>query len=190
MIIIVKTTIRRKYMKRLALFFVILISLVACNLVNTPSSVVENYLNNYTSLSEDVITSMETTILNEELSSSNRETYKNVLLRTYENLKYEIKDESIDKDKAEVLVRIKVYDLNKSDQDAREYLNEHPQDFEDVNHIFMEDEFNNYRLKSMLTTNDIVEYDIKFKLTKVDNEWILDPLDRTSLEKIHGLYNE
>ena len=36
----------------------------------------------------------------------------------------------------------------------------------------------------------MVEYDVKFKLTKKDNEWILNPLDRSTLEKIHGLYSE
>ena len=177
-------------MKKILFVLLLILYSSACNLLNTPSSVVESYLNKYTSLSEDVLTNMETTILNEELSSSNRDIYKQVLLRSYENLKYEIKDETIDADKAEVLVSIKVYDLNKTNQEARNYLNEHPDDFEDINHNFMEEEFNSYRLNAMLNTNDMVEYDVKFKLTKKDNEWILNPLDRSTLEKIHGLYSE
>ena len=177
-------------MKKILFVLLLILYSSACNLLNTPSSVVESYLNKYTSLSEDVLTNMETTILNEELSSSNRDIYKQVLLRSYENLKYEIKDETIDADKVEVLVSIKVYDLNKTNQEARNYLNEHPDDFEDINHNFMEEEFNSYRLNAMLNTNDMVEYDVKFKLTKKDNEWILNPLDRSTLEKIHGLYSE
>ena len=36
---------------------------------------------------------------------------------------------------------------------------------------------------------DTIDYEILFKLNKKEKEWILEDLDRDSLEKIHGLYN-
>ena len=176
-------------MKKIVLLIIIMISLWACSLINTPSSVVENYLDKYTSLSEDVITDMESTIINENLSEENREIYKNVLLRTYQNLKYEIKDETIDGEKAEVIVKITIYNLDKIKTEADNYINEHIDEFTDVNHNFNEELYDSYRLNAMLNTSEIVSYDVKFKLTKIDNEWTLNNPDRETLEKIHGLYH-
>ncbi len=176
-------------MKKIVLLTMIIL-LCACNLLNTPSSVVEEYLNKYNSLNEDVLADLETTIINEDLSLDNRNIYKKVLIREYENIKYEIKDESIDNDKAEVRVLITVYDLNKINEEALNYMNEHLEEFSDVNHNFDNESFNRYRLNNMLVTNDTVQYEIIFKLSKVNNEWILNQLDHDSLEKLHGLYNK
>ena len=41
----------------------------------------------------------------------------------------------------------------------------------------------------MLSTNDVVNYDIEFYLNKKDGEWIVQEPDRIVLEKIHGIYN-
>ena len=49
-------------------------------------------------LSDEVIMDLESKVSNEDLSNVNRELYKKVLTRQYESLKYEIKDETIDKD--------------------------------------------------------------------------------------------
>ena len=176
-------------MKKVIVVLIMMLSLFACSLVNTPSNVVEEYLNKYITLNDDVLTDMEKTILNEGLSTSNREIYKKVLLRTYENLKYEIKDESIDGNKAVVTAKIVVYDLHNSEIESLNYMNEHLDEFTDINYNFDNEYYNTYKLNQMLNTKDTVEYEIKFNLTKNDNEWVLNQLDRDSLEKIHGLYN-
>ena len=42
----------------------------------------------------------------------------------------------------------------------------------------------------MLNTKEIIEYDIDFYLTKENGTWIVQNPDNTTLEKIHGLYEE
>ena len=87
--------------------------LFGCAIGNTPSSKVELFLNNYNNLTDDVLLDIEKSALNENLNDSNKELYKNVLAKQYENMKYEIKDESIDGNTAIVTVNINVYDMYK-----------------------------------------------------------------------------
>jgi len=176
-------------MKKVLITILALVSLAGCSLSNTPSSVVQTYLDNYKNLSDEVITQLEAKVSNEDLSNVNRETYKSILSKQYKDLKYEIKDESIDGDKAEVLAKITVYDLFKADNEANAYMNETPVEFYNDSGVFDNDLFNTYRLNKMNEISDTVDYEIIFKLNKKDGEWILEEPDRDTLEKIHGLYN-
>ena len=174
--------------KIIALFVVSILLLTGCG-TNTPKSKVEAYLNRYSSLSDDVKTDLETRVSSESLSIENQKIYKDVLTRQYENLKYEIKDESIDGDRATVKVKLTVYDLYKMDKDSINYMNNNANEFYDDANQFSEELFNKYRINSMLTTNETVNYEVEFYLNKVNGEWIVETPDRTTLEKIHGMYN-
>lgn len=176
-------------MKKIAIIILGILLFYGCNLTNTPTSVVEKYLDDYISLNDNVLENMEMTILDENLSSENRDIYKEVLSRQYENLKYEIKDESINGEDASVLVKISVYDLYKSMNDSTTYMNENYDEFVDDNNMFNQDMFTEYQLNNMLIANDIVEYEITFNLAKKDGNWVLKEPNRETLEKIHGLYN-
>ena len=44
-------------------------------------------------------------------------------------------------------------------------------------------------INNMLNTNEKINYEVTFNLNKKDGEWVLENPDRTTLEKIHGLYN-
>ena len=92
----------RKYL----LFVVLLLSLSACSLSNTPTGKVEAYLNQYNSLSDNVKIDMESKVTSENLSSGNADIYRNVLTRQYQNMKYEVKDEKIDGENATVTVKV------------------------------------------------------------------------------------
>lgn len=175
-------------MKKFFLVCFSIIMLSACSLSNTPKGKVEAYMNRYTSVTEDVKTDMETQIASENLSTSNKEIYKNVLTRQYEDIKYEVKDETIDGDKANVIVKITVYDLYKSESASLKYLNEHNDEFYE-NNTFNEESYTTYKLNEMLKASDTVDYEITFYLNKNDGEWIIQNPDRVTLEKIHGLYN-
>lgn len=175
-------------MKKVIVFLIIVMSLTGCNFSNTPSSTVQRYLDNYINLSDDVIMDIETTVASEELSNDNKNNYKKVITNQYENMKYEIKDESINANEAVVLVKITVVDLYKVEKDSQEYLNEHYDEFVS-NDMFDKNIFNTYRISNMLKANDTIDYEINFKLTKKDGEWTMDKVDKDTLEKIHGLYN-
>lgn len=175
-------------MKKIIIVFIMLLSFTGCSLSNTPKSKVESYLNNYNSLGEDVIADMESKVAEENLSKENRNIYKKVLTRQYEDLKYEIKDEVIDGDNATVTVKLTVYDLYKSTQNSLVYLNNNQNEFFE-NNAFSDELYNKYKLNEMLKMNDTIDYEVKFNLNKKDNEWILENPDRATLEKMHGLYN-
>jgi len=163
--------------------------LIGCNLSNTPSERVEEYFSKYNSLDEKVVLDLDVKIAGEDLSDENKETYKKVLLNQFENLKYEIKDESINGDKAEVLAKITVIDLFKVENESLNYMNENNSEFYDTNNMFDKEAFNTYRLGKMMDAKDTVSYDIRFYLNKVNDEWIIKELNRDDLEKIHGLYD-
>ena len=175
-------------MKKIIISIISLI-LLGCSLSNTPTSSVERYLNKYNNLDEEVLMDLETKVNSEDLSNIDREKYKNVLTRQYKDMKYVIKDESINGDKAEVLVKITVYDLYKIEEYSYNYMNEHIDEFSDVNNEFDNDLFNNFRIEQMLKTNNRVDYEILFKLDKVNDDWEIRELNRDDLEKIHGLYD-
>ena len=106
-------------MKKLILISFLVLMLFGCSLMETPSSKVEEYLDNYNSLNDDVLSNLDTTVEDENLSEDNKTIYKQVLKRQYKDLKYEIKDEIIDGDNAQVVTKITVYDLLKKESSNR-----------------------------------------------------------------------
>ena len=171
------------------LFILIVLTLSACNISNTPSSVVEKYLNNYKNISDEVIDDLEITLSNEDLSNINRENYKKALLRVYENLSYEILDESINGDKAEVQVHIKVIDLYKEEKESNDYMLNNVNEFYNASQEFDNDLYNTYRIEKMQKALDKIDYNIIFKVNKKEGVWILEEPNRDVIEKLNGLYN-
>lgn len=174
----------------IVLFSMLIILLTtACSLTQTPTDKVKSFLNQYSNLSDNVLTDLDTKVASENLSSELQKVYTDVLKRQYKNIKYEIKDEKIDGDKATVITKITVYDLYKIDKDSLNYMNNNLSEFNNTNGVYDDNMFNKYRLNEMLKTDITVDYEIEFHLNKVEGEWILESPDRETLEKIHGLYN-
>ena len=124
----------------------------------------------------------------ENLTEEQKNKYKEVLKRQYEDLKYKIRDNVISDEKAIVSVDVEVYDLKKVINDANNYLEENKDEF------FLDDVFDNtkfwdYKLDKMLKAHDRINYTIDFSLTKIDDKWVLDELLETDRQKIHGLYS-
>ena len=176
-------------MKKIIILIITSILLCACDITDSPTLEVKSYLDNYNSLNENVIEDMESSIIKENLSSNNTSIYREVLKKQYKDLRYEIVDEKVDKDKAEVKVKITVYDLYNSRVESENYMNENQQEFLNEENIFDEEKYMKYRLDEMLKTKDTITHDITFNLTKVDNKWKIDEPSREVLEKIHGLYD-
>ena len=53
-----------------------------------------------------------------------------------------------------------------------------------------EDKFMDYKLSLMEKVTDTVKYTIEFTLTKVNDEWKLDELSNSDIEKLHGIYTQ
>lgn len=175
-------------MKKIIIILLTII-LCACSLTDSPSLKVKEYLDNFNNLNENVIEDMESAIIKENLSSSNTSIYREVLTKQYKDLKYEIVEEKINNDKSEVKVKVTVYDLYNSKLESENYMNENQNEFFNDENIFDEEKYMKYKLDEMLKTKNTITHDITFNLTKINDEWKIDNIDREVLEKIHGLYD-
>ena len=174
-------------------FLVIVFSIflvVGCSLnKNTPKEKTIEFLKKYQGLDKEVMDDLEfvtegTTLTREK----DKESYMNAIKMQYSDLKYEVLDESISGDEAVVKVKINVYDFYKVQKDAEEYKSTHESEFL-TNDVYDNFKFIEYKLKNMMNATDRIEYTININLTKKDNEWKVNFLDKTTLEKIHGTYN-
>ena len=183
---------RNFYMKKLILGFSVFLTsilLVGCTLSNTPTKKVERYLDNYRNLDETVLTQLDTIVEADTImTATQKEDYRNILKRQYQNLVYTVKDEIVDGDKAKVTVEIEVYDLYKITNEADKYYTTSPDEFKDETGNVSQTKYIDYRISKLKEAKDKVKYTIEFNLTKVDNVWIIDDINEETRQKIHGLY--
>lgn len=179
-----------KKVYKLLLVVSICLVLAGCGCMKkTAKGAVQDYLNQYKNLSSNVISSMDDVVNDENLTDSQKEKYRDILKRQYQDLKYEIVNEKYDGDNATVEVKITVYDLYKVQKDANNYLTNSGDEFKE-NGVYSNDLFMNYKLDKMKKVTDTVEYNITFNVTKDDNgNYKVNDLSNSDLEKIHGVYN-
>ena len=53
-----------------------------------------------------------------------------------------------------------------------------------------ENKYMNYKIEELQKVSDRKKYDIIFTLTKEDNEWVMDNINDSDREKLHGLFKE
>lgn len=179
-------------MKKFEKIIVIVISLFlvvgcACS-VNKAKGAVENYLNNYQKLDDNVKEQLDEVVEKEDLSDKQKETYRKVLERQYKDMKYEITDEVYDGDEATVTAKITVYDYYKVQQDIAKHLKDNREDFY-TDGVYDEALYIDYKLDTMEKYDKTITYTIDFKVTKENNKWIVKDLSDTDVEKIHGIYD-
>ena len=174
-------------MKKILLIIVSVFMLTGCMSSNTPTSKVESLLNKYNSNDESIVTELRDYLDGFEMDDKTKGKYENVYLKQFKDLTYEIKEEEIDGDNAEVTAQISVYDYYKSETDANNYLNEHKEEFY-KNNVYDKILFENYKLEQLNKVKDRVDYTIEFELTKVNDEWQIKTLTDEQLQKIHGIY--
>lgn len=176
-------------MRKILIFLFSILLLTACNSTTSPKNEVQKLFLNYNSLSSDLLIQLDSVIDSEELTIKEKDKYKEVLKRQYEDLKYKIKDEVVDDDNAVVTVGIEVYNLAKVIKDAEDYMNTNIEQFY-IEGKFSNELFWDYKLDKMYNTNERIKYDLELTLTKIDNKWVLDELLESNRQKIHGLFNE
>ncbi len=165
----------------------ILLIITGCTMNNTPRAKVETVLMKYQKNSDSIVSELDDYLNTLSIPSDSHDEYKKIYLKQYSDLKYDIKDEMIDGDTATVTAQIEVYDYYKIENDATKYINDNPDKFS-TNDIYDSAKVLEYKLDKFNNAKDRVTYTINFKLTKVDNEWIVDNLSNEDLEKIHGIY--
>lgn len=194
--------------KLLILFSLVLILATGCGTrMGTPTKKVEEFLGKYQSMDSEVLAQLDSVISSDtSMSDEQKKEYQGLMEKQYQNLSYKIKSEEINGDNATVLVEIEVYDYASSISKSKEYYNEHRDEFidddknndmDDNNTVgdLIEDvtaetvKFIDYKIKQLKNVTDKVKHEIKFYLTKnEDNEWVLDDITDVDRQKIHGLY--
>lgn len=177
-------------MKKIKVFFVTILMLIlttACTLGSTPTSAVERLFASYNNNDEEILVELDDYINTSNLTDEQNNKYKEVYLKQFRDLKYEIKEEVIDGDTATVTAQITVYDYFKAENDANNYLTTNSDEFM-TDGEYDEGLFTDYKLKQLDKVNDTVDYTIDFTLTKTNNEWVVNELTNEQLEKIHGVY--
>ena len=176
-------------MKKFLWLFFILLATGCGDLSNTPTKRVEEFLRKYQMLDSDVLYDLDNTISQDTtLTSEQAKTYRDIMKNHYQKLTYEIKDDKIDGDRAQVTVEITVTDLRNILSDASAYMNTHISEFYDETGVYSVTKYNDYRLEKLKTAKEKVQYTIYFNLNKVNKKWQLDNLDQITYDKINGIY--
>ena len=190
--------------------FILLLVIVGCsNNMSTPTNKVEEFLGKYQSMDEDVLKQLDQVIKDDDtMNDDQKDKYKALMEKQYQNLSYKIENEDIEGNSATVDVEIEVLDYATTASKAQEYYNEHKDEIEEKYNDKKEDNDNslenagddvlqaveesvayiNYKLEELETANDTVTYDMTFYLTKEDGEWILQDISDLDRKKLHGLY--
>ena len=168
-------------MKKIISIFIFLLLLVGCSLSNTPTAQVEDLLSKYQMLDNDIKAGIDDVVEGETLTTEQQDRYRKIIEKQYKNLMYEVKDEEIDGNVAEITVEIEVLDYKK-------VVNEINNTYQGQNNYTVE-EYNNAKLNALEDAKDKVTYTIEFKVIKDDDgNWKLSSLDNESIKKIQGMY--
>ena len=170
-----------------SIFVCMFLLLTACSLANTPTNSVESLLAKYNSNDQEILVELDDYINETDLTIEQSSKYKEIYLKQFKDMSYEIKNETIDGNTAVVTAQITVYDYYKVEKEANEYLKENPEEFK-TDGVYDKSLYTDYKLKKYNELTDRTTYTIDFTLTKIDNMWEVNDLNNEQLEKIHGVY--
>ncbi len=180
-----------KPLKKGLLVAIVLFLVVGCgNMMNTPTQRVEEFLSKYQTQDKEVLDQLDD-ILKEAgtMVDDQKEEYRDLMKKQYQNLSYKIKDEREDGDTAIVEVEVEVYDYGNAISEAESYLTKNREEFLDKETNTIDSKkFLDYKISKMKDVKDKITYTINFTLTKKDDEWKLDNISDVDRQKLHGLY--
>ena len=178
-------------MKKIFLVFAIIFFMCGCsmgNMENTPTRQVENYLNKYQSLDKSVLEDLDNILMGDSsLNDSERNEYRDFMKKHYQDLQYEIKNETIDGDNANVQAEVTVRDYTNAINSANDYKNQNESKFQ-TDGNYDPTLFSSYRLSELKKVRGTTTYTILFTLVKKDGKWVLNQPSDEDLNKINGLY--
>lgn len=177
-------------MKKVIVAVLAILLLAGCtDMMNTPTKKVEEFLGKYQTMDSKVLNQLDD-VLDADLTMSKdqKEKYRDLMKKQYQNLTYKIKDERVDGDDAAVEVEIEVYDYNKAMKNAEKDLEDKKKDFLDKEGNVDESKFMDYKIEQMETSKEKVTYTINFLLTKKDDKWKMEDISEIDRQKIHGIY--
>ena len=154
-------------MKKIIILLLPILFLLGCeNTLNTPTSKVESFFKKYQTLDKNVLLDLDNYIdKNNKLTKKQKEEYKELLKRQYQNLSYKIKNEEIENNVSIVETEIEVLDYSR-----------------------IKEKNINKKLDKMKNTEEKKKYELTFYLNKEKGIWKIDSLSEDDYKKINGLY--
>lgn len=180
-----------RHFKKIISIVMVLFLVAGCgNIANTPTKKVEEFLGKYQTQDKSVLDQLDDVIKEAgSLVDNQKDEYRDLMKKQYQNLSYKIKEETEDGTNASVQVEIEVYDYGKRISESEAYLANHRDEFLDEDGLVIDTKkFLDYKIKQMKDTKDKVKYTINFTLTKKDGEWKMDDISDIDRQKLHGLY--
>ena len=166
--------------KKIVLFVLpILFLAVGCTMANTPTSKVEDLFTKYQTLDTDIDTGISSVLDEQNISEAQKERYRDILEKQYKNLTYQIKEETVDGNTANVTVEIEVTNYKQAINDLVFDSN-----------IYTKETYDEEKLNRLEQAKDKVKYTLELTVTKTDNddEWRLNALTNEDIKKIQGMY--
>lgn len=176
----------------LVVFLLLLAITTGCDsMMNTPTKRVEDFLNSYQRQDDTILTQLEENLNKneEDLTDSQKETYKTILKKQYKDLTYTVKQETIDGNNATVTVEIEVYDYKSTLNNAELYYTQNQDKFKNEKGEVDLTKYMDYKIEKMQETNDRIKYTLNLTLTRSNKKWIMNDITETDRQKIHGLYD-
>ena len=158
------------------LLFLITLLLLGCeNMKNTPTSKVESFFSKYQRLDSDVLNDLDLVIEKDNtMNEKQKQEYKTLMEKQYQNLSYKINKEEINNNTATVDTEIEVLDY----ESVMYKLNSNDK----------EEEYIDNKIKYLKDVTSKTKQKITFHLHKKDGIWIIDDLSDIDIQKIHGFY--
>ena len=149
-------------------FWVLLLLLLGgCNLSNNPNSVVEDYLGRYQMLDDSIDIDYRDLAGDVNISNNDIDVFNYYIKKQYRNMSYDIKETSIDGDKAKVTVEVEVYNYKDAINNNSNY---------------------NDILSSLASVKDKVVYTVNFNLRYRDDKWEIGSINKEVKSKLLGIY--
>lgn len=160
------------------LFITFVAFITGCEMGNTPSSKVEELFMKYQKIDDDITLGINDVLMEENITDEHKDRYRKILEKQYRNLSYEIKDEFIDGDNANVIVEIEVMDYKKAVNDLV---------FDSS--VYTKESYDNEKLNRLENVTDKVTYTLELTLfLNEDGNWKLNALTNDEIKKIQGMY--
>ena len=170
------------------LSIIILTGCGALDISNTPTKKVEEFLNKYQILDEEILNELDNVIDEKiNLNEENKKEYREIIKKQYKDMQYTIKEETIDGDEATVTAQIIVKDFTKIINDAEVYKRQNIKEFYE-NEIYNDNLYKKYLIEKLKDAKERVTYTLEFKAHKQNRKWVLDPITEEIEDKILGIY--
>lgn len=161
----------------------------SCSLDDTnPEEAVDTFFEKYRNKDEGVITQLIDTITNEELMDDQKEDYRSLMEKQYDQFAYVVQDIEVSEDNATATVELTVLDYKSAALKAEEELKNNPEKFNDESGNFSEQKYMDYKIEEMTNVTDTTTHTIEILLTKEAGMWKVEQLSDEDISKLHGLY--